>query len=131
MEFNGQYLTYTEYKELGGAIPDEMPFNLLEFNARKCIDKYTFGRLINLTSQTQEVKLCVFELIKSLEKYCSESETYNVNNVASENIDGYSISYNTNFDGIIKGKDAEISNIIYTYLANSKLEDMTPYLYRG
>ena len=39
MEFNGQYLTYTEYKQLGGTIPIELPFNLLEFNARKCIDK--------------------------------------------------------------------------------------------
>lgn len=131
MEFNGQYLTYTEYIQLGGTIPKEMPFNLLEFNARKCIDKYTSGRLINLTEQVQEVKLCVFELIKSLEKYCSDVEKFNTNNIASESIDGYSISYNTNFEEIIKSKQSDISSIIYTYLANCKLEDGTPYLYRG
>ena len=45
MEFKGQYLTYQEYKALGGTL-DEMPFNLLEFNARKKIDERTFGRLI-------------------------------------------------------------------------------------
>ena len=30
MEFNGQYLTYNEYKALGGSL-DITPFNLLEF----------------------------------------------------------------------------------------------------
>lgn len=131
MEFNGQYLTYTEYKQLGGTIPIELPFNLLEFNARKCIDKYTFGRLVNLPSQVQEVKLCVFELIKDLQKYSSDIEKSNVNNIASESIDGYSISYNTNFDDIIKSKESEISSVIYTYLANCKLSNGVPYLYRG
>ena len=33
MEFKGQYLTYQEFKALGGTL-DEMPFNLLEYNAR-------------------------------------------------------------------------------------------------
>lgn len=131
MEFNGQYLTYTEYKELGGAIPDEMPFNLLEFNARKCIDKYTFGRLINLTSQVQEVKLCVFELIEKLQGYSTNDGKSNIGNIASESIDGYSIAYNTNIDLVLKSKASDIADTINTYLAACKLEDGTPYLYRG
>ena len=66
MTFEGQYLEYTEYKNLGGTLK-ETPFNLLEYNARKRIDEKTFGRLINLTNIPQEVKLCVFELINVLE----------------------------------------------------------------
>lgn len=135
MEINGQYLTYDEYIELGGTLT-EPSFNLLEFNARKCIDKYTFGRLINLEEQSQETKLCEYELIKMLEEYNSSNETNNSTskNIASESIDGYSISYaNTlsNISQIEQGKDLETRNIIYTYLANSTLENGTPYLYRG
>ena len=46
MEFTGQYLTYQEYLALGGTL-EEMPFNLLEFDARKRIDKRTLERLVN------------------------------------------------------------------------------------
>lgn len=135
MEIEGQYLTYDEYIELGGTLTN-LPFSLLEFNARKCIDKYTFGRLINLEEQSQETKLCEYELIKILGNYDTSNESNNEisKNIASESIDGYSISYaNTlnNASQVEQGKDLEIRNVIYTYLANSKLDDGTPYLYRG
>ena len=131
MEFNGQYLTRKEYLQLGGTVPDEMPFNLLEFNARKCIDKYTFGRLIDLTTQTQEVKLCVFELIEKINSYSFNNEERTNKSISSENTDGYSVSYSTDFDALIKSKEAEIRDVIYNYLATSKLENGIPYLYRG
>ena len=44
MEFEGQYLTYNEYKALGGRL-DQTPFNILEFEARRKIDERTFERL--------------------------------------------------------------------------------------
>ena len=56
MEIEGQYLTYEEYKSLGGTL-DLMPFNLLEFEARKEIDKRTFGRLVNLEKQIKDTNL--------------------------------------------------------------------------
>ena len=37
MTFEGQYLTYKEYTDLGGSQIGEMPFNLLEFEARRKI----------------------------------------------------------------------------------------------
>ena len=43
MEISGQYLTYVEYKALGGTLT-ETPFKILEFEARQNVDKYTFGR---------------------------------------------------------------------------------------
>lgn len=66
MEFKGQYLNYSEYKELGGSL-DLMPFNLFEFKARKKLDEYTRGRLINLEQPDIEVKTCVYNLIRTFE----------------------------------------------------------------
>ena len=50
MEFSGQYLTYEEYMALGGTL-DLMPFNILEFEARRQIDIKTFNRIKNLDSK--------------------------------------------------------------------------------
>ena len=44
MDFSEQYLTYAEYRSLGGTL-DITPFNLLEFEARRKIDIRTFNRL--------------------------------------------------------------------------------------
>ena len=128
MEFENQYLTYSEYKELGGTL-DETPFNLLEYEAQKEVDKYTFGRLIDLESQAQEVKLCIYKLIEMINSY-SSYESQN-KSISSENTDGYSISYGQVTENVSKAKMNEIKAIIKTYLSTSKLEDGTPYLYVG
>ena len=122
MEFKGQYLTYDEYKALGGLL-DQTPFNLLEFEARKEVDKYTFNRLVNLETQNQEVKLCIYSLIEQI-----NSNKANLKGVASESTDGYSISYTSQNNSEISQKT---QNTIETYLINCKLADGTPYLYRG
>ena len=127
MELSGKYLTYMEYKGLGGTL-SEMPFNLLEYKSRKIIDKYTSGRLVDLETQVNEVKLCVYELIIELNGDFTEGKN---NDVASENTDGYSITYQNISKEQISGKNKEIEDIINSYLGNCKLEDGTPYLYRG
>jgi predicted HAD superfamily Cof-like phosphohydrolase len=121
MTFEGQYLTYAEYTELGGSAMAEMPFNILEFEARRQIDIRTFNRLKDVKTEDipQEVKLCEYALINSIKSY--EETTNNVasnGNVASENTDGYSISYITadKVSDIVKSKQNEIDNIIRTYL---------------
>jgi hypothetical protein len=122
------YLTYQEYKELGGTL-DIMPFNLLEFEARANVDKYTFGRLKNLDEQLEETEMCVYELIGILASY---QEYANQNkSVSSESTDGYSISYTQANESVSKTKVKEIKDIIETYLSDCKLTDGTPYLYRG
>lgn len=128
MEFEGQYLTYDEYQALGGTL-DLMPFNLLEYETRQSVDRYTFGRLKNLETQLQDTKLCMFKLINLIDSY----NKYEVQNkgIASENTDGYSISYSTPSTDITKTKETEIYNIIKEYLVDCELEDGTPYLYRG
>ena len=127
MEFKGQYLTYQEYLALGGTL-DEMPFNLLEFNARKKIDERTFGRLVDKGQEYKEVKLCVYNMITTLNSYSS----YDTQNkaVSSETTDGYSISYGTPQKSTTEAKNSELEDVIDTYLSNLIVDDVS-VLYRG
>lgn len=128
MEFEKQYLTYAEYMNLGGTL-DKTPFNILELEARKNIDKYTFGRLQTLDDQIDEVKVCDYKLIGLIDTYAKYENQDKA--VSSESTDGYSISYGQATENVSKAKVNEIKNIIRTYLAECKLEDGTPYLYVG
>jgi hypothetical protein len=115
MEFSGKYLTYKEYKALGGRL-DQTPFNLLEFEARRKIDEKTFNRVKGIKEIPQEIKMCMFNLINSLNSYSNENS--NNKNVASESVGSYSVSYVTGgtIQEIVKSKDVELNNIIRTYL---------------
>lgn len=128
MDFDNQYLSYDEYVELGGSL-DRAPFNILELEARKSIDKYTSGRLKDLEQQVIEVKICTYHLINLLNSY-SVCENQN-KGISSENIDGYSISYSQVNENTSKAKIAEVKDIIRNDLAECKLADGTPYLYLG
>ena len=120
MEFKGQYLTYEEYKSLDGTL-DITPFNLLEFEARRKIDIETQNRLVGTDSENipQTVKLCIFNLINAIYHYASSIESATENgNIASESIDGYSVSYvkSAQIKDIISSKSTELDDIIRTYL---------------
>lgn len=118
MKFDNQYLTYLEYKGLGGTL-EETPFNLLEFEARRKIDERTQGRLKGIDEVPDEVKICTFALINSINSYSSTLVNEN-KNIASENTDGYSISYinSTQIQEVVKSKNNELDDIIMTYLLN-------------
>ena len=128
MEFTKQYLTYEEYQELGGTL-EETPFDILELEAQKNIDKYTFGRLKDLDEQINEVKICEYKLIELLNTYNDYSSKSKLG--YTENTDGYSISYSGASENVLKAKINDIKGIIKTYLAECYLEDGTPYLYVG
>lgn len=115
MKFDGQYLTYTEYKALGGSL-DMTPFNLLEFEARRKIDERTLNRIKGIKEIPQEIKMCAFALINSLGSYSSESS--NNKNIASESVGSYSVSYVTGgtIQEIVQSKNVELNDIITTYL---------------
>lgn len=123
MKFNKQYLTYSEYRELGGQLA-EMPFNVLEFKARKIIDTNTLGRLVELETQVQEVKMCMYELINAAQA----NEITTTQGKSSESIDGYSVTYGNT---TILEQNKQYHDIIWNYLINCRLEDGTPYLYLG
>lgn len=123
MTFEGQYLTYTEYQGLGGSAIGEMPFNVLEFEARKRIDTKTFNRLKNVSSLPQEVKMCVYNLINSIMSYVNDGSINK--NIASENTDGYSVSYVSagQLSELLKSKNDELDDIINTYLFGVVVND--------
>jgi len=112
MDFNEQYLTYAEYRALGGTLT-ETSFNILEYEARKQIDLRTQNRLKNVLEIPKEVKLCDFHLINRIEYY-----TNNLNNsggtIASESIDGYSVSYSSSaqISELIRSKNYELQDIM-------------------
>ena len=118
MTFEGQYLTYAEYQELGGSAIGNMPFNLLEYEARKLIDARTFNRLKNQEEILQDVKLCEYELINKINSYLKVSNQ--IGNVSSENTDGYSVSYVSvdRVSEIVKSKKNDLDDTIRTYLIN-------------
>lgn len=118
MTFEGQYLSYAEYQSLGGSAIGLMPFNILEFEARKQIDLRTQKRLVGIDEIPSEVKLCVFHLINAVMNYSNSITSASSSNgtIASENTDGYSVSYNqanaTQIQEIVKSKKVEIDDII-------------------
>ena len=132
MEFSEQYLTYEEYKGLGGT-RSEMPFNLLEFEARKKIDNRTQNRIKYMNSKPNEVKLCVNAMINTLVQYVVDSSKGINKNVASESIDGYSVSFITGsqVQEAIKSKKSELEEIMQTYLGDIRTSDNIPVLYLG
>lgn len=117
MDFGNKYLTYEEYVALGGTMSIS-PFELLEFNARSEIDLRTQNRLVGTSTIPTKVKVCMFNLIETINSYVSESTEQGKGNIASESIDGYSISYvsPSQIKEIIVSKRAELDDIMMTYL---------------
>lgn len=117
MEFEGQYLEFDEYEELGGSL-DETPFNILEFEARKKIDERTQGRLKGIEELPLEVKMCMFALINTINDYTNAYQNNSNKNIASESVGSYSVSYasGSQIQEIIKSKSIELDYIIRNYL---------------
>lgn len=121
MTFEGQYLTYAEYQELGGSAIGEKPFNLLEYQARKEIDLRTHKRLVNVDPIPNEVKLCDKHLIDAIVLYQNQNGTDR--NISSETVGSYSVSYDTNIAEIIKNKNSEINDIVKKDLYGLIIDD--------
>lgn len=116
------YLSYSEYTAMGGTIT-EAAYTRFEFKARKSIDYYTFNRLVSLTERPEAVRMCMFELINTIEQ--SDGAT---GAMSSERIGDYSVSYASNSTDIV---NTALSDCINEYLANEKLAGGTPLLYMG
>ena len=127
MEFNNQYLTYEDYKSLGGTL-DEMPFNILELKARQIINERTQNRLKNIEEIPQEVKICVYDLIQIINKY-NNSNNSTSSNISSENIDAYSVSYKSGTE-LTEEQKKQYDDVMETDLYGV-IVDNTPILYLG
>lgn len=118
MEFTNQYLSYEEYMELEGTL-DEVPFNELEFECRRIIDSRTQNRLKNKNTNEipQEVKLLINKMIRTLQDYYVSLNKAQ-SGIASENTDGYSVSYisSNQISQLIEGKIDVLQDLVSTYL---------------
>ena len=115
MEFTNQYLSYEEYKELGGTL-EEMPFNILEYECQRIIDRRTFNRIQNVDKIPNEVKMCIFNMMTISTNYQKSLEIQG--NIASESVDGYSVTYMSinDISNAVKEKSAELEASITDYL---------------
>ena len=127
MEFKNQYLSYEEYKSLGGTL-GEMPFNILELKARQIINERTQNRLKNIEEIPQEVKICVYDLINTMNKY-NLSDNSTSSNVSSENTDGYSVTYKSGTE-LTEEQKKQYDDVMETDLYGV-IVDNTPILYLG
>lgn len=127
MEFKNQYLTYEEYKSLGGTL-GEMPFNILELKARQIINERTQNRLKNVEKIPQEVKICVYDLIQIINKY-NNSNNSTSSNISSENTDGYSVTYKSGTE-LTEEQKKQYDDVMETDLYGVRV-DNTPILYLG
>ena len=112
MDFKGQYLTFQEYKGLGGTL-DLTPFNVLEFEARRRIDELTYNRLVGGENIPDEVKMCEFAIINKILKAYDEEIG---RGKTSESVGSYSVSYNSDIKKLVEDKRIEIQDVIITDL---------------
>lgn len=117
MDFTN-YLSYEEYKRLGGTL-EKVPFNELEFECQRLIDSRTQNRLKDIDNQDipQEVKMLEYKMIQTLQTYYN-SISKAQNGLQSENIDGYSVTYisSNQIGQLLKDKENDLQSLISTYL---------------
>lgn len=91
------YLTYNEYKGMGGT-QKTAQFTLHELKAEKLIDRFTHGRIRDETPTREAVKNCVYELIMIME--ADELATgFSGREIVSQSNDGVSVTYSAEYGG--------------------------------
>ena len=123
-----QYLTYEDYLKMGGSLK-EMPFKILEFEAKSRIDGRTQNRFKDIDEIPNELKACEYAIINTIQ---NTFEGNHNSNISSESIDGYSVNYLSpgEVQTAIITKQKEIEDIMRAYLLEVKVEGV-PVLYRG
>lgn len=120
------YLTYTEYKEIGGTL-EETAFNRNIDRACGIIDNATHNRIECMAEVPQRAKA----LCRDLVEYLARNDTTEIAVTSrSQSAGGVSESesYATKTADDMYG---DIQNMIYDYLLNVTDDNGTPLLYRG
>ncbi|MDR2046527.1 MAG: hypothetical protein LBP79_01250 [Clostridiales bacterium] len=121
-----RYLSYTEYRNLGGNL-DVAAFTRQIFRAEKKVDIHTVGRLIREPEISVTVKACLRRLVDYM--HTTDGAESGGKTVSAVSNDGVSVTY------AAAPTQAEITAkeeaIIYEYLARETDGDGVPLLYRG
>ena len=67
------YLSYTEYQQLGGKVPEES-FNVLERKAQRLLDYITFDRVPECPEIPEEVKEVLTEFVTRMHSFDEQVE---------------------------------------------------------
>ena len=113
------YLTYEEYKQMGGAL-DETAFTSCCIDAEMKINSATFNRIKNTN---KAIKGCTKKLIDII----SNADITNAK-ISSFSHDGLSQTFSRPSSDEY---EREINKTIYDYLINEVSDDGTPLLYCG
>ena len=120
------YLTYTEYKEIGGTL-EETAFNRNIDRACGIIDNSTHNRIDYMAEVPQRAKA----LCRDLLEYLARNDTTEISVTSrSQSAGGVSESesYETKTADDVYG---DIQNMLYDYLGTETDDNGTPLLYRG
>lgn len=123
----GVYLSYNEYVDRGGDLP-QSSFSLLEFQARKRIDYLTDSRVQAMAAVPEAVKLCIMALIPVDNKVGASAQASNPV-VTSFSTDGYSESYGKAMGA--SDADSVMAGMVKTYLYGEVDDNGVELLYRG
>lgn len=122
-----KYITEAEYKELLGktSIPDN--FNNLVIEASAYINRKTHGR-IDIDDIQEEVKYTTCVCVDLINE--RDLKINNIGNLKSENIEGWSVNYQTNIE-LKKEYEDKMYSVLCDYLWNVIGSDNKPLLYGG
>jgi len=112
------FLSFAEYKDLGGKERDELVFNRAELKARMKINSLTHNRIRDEDPVREIVKRLVFELIET--GYCG---SLNGKELTSTSNEGRSQSFASN--------DGKADLLIKEWLEGETTEDGTPLINSG
>lgn len=120
------YLTYGEYKAMGGSIAGETAFDRHAARASAIITRMTHGRVANEKVVRAAVKYAAFDLVNALHN--DEQNGSEGREVASMSNDGVSISFASGGSAMASQRHA---CIVRQYLEWELDERGTPLLYAG
>lgn len=121
-----EYLTYDEYKEIGGVL-ESAAFNRYSVRAFARITQETQGRIENMKNIPTEVKHLCRDLIEYLHNNVNTDRTV----ISASQSQGGSSESESYADKSIGNIDEEIGNLFYDYLAKITNDEGVYLLYRG
>ena len=120
------YLTYTEYKEIGGAL-EETAFNRNIDRACGIIDNATHNRIECMAEVPQKAKALCRDLIEYLANDFGSSKQ-----VSNHSQSAGGVSESESFViRSIEERAGEVGDMVKDYLLNEVDDNGTPLLYRG
>ena len=126
------YLTYDEYKQMGGQL-SEAAFSTLEFRARKAVDMLTHGRVAGEQPVREAVKLAVYALVCEMDADEKRAAAYDGREVQSMSNDGVSVTFASGAQGAeaVRAQSARYAGLLKSYLAGETTENGVSLIYAG